>query len=61
VSVYEGAALARIDPATNTVTATVPVGLQPQNLALAGTHLWVAEGGANDVALVSPAGTPSGP
>ncbi|MEP7024744.1 MAG: hypothetical protein ABJB47_13295 [Actinomycetota bacterium] len=60
VSVYGGAALARIDPATNAVEATVPVGLQPQNLALAGPELWVAEGGANDVALVSPDGTPSG-
>jgi YVTN family beta-propeller protein len=61
VSVYAGGELARIDPATNTVTATVHVGLQPQNLALAGPNLWVAEGGANDVALVTPAGTPSGP
>lgn len=52
VSVYGGSALARIDPRSNTVTATVPTATHPQNMVLVGDDLWLAEGSANDVAVI---------
>jgi len=51
VSVYGGAQLADIDPVTAHVTRTISVGDEPQNLAFVSGQLWVAEAGANDVAL----------
>ncbi|HEY2794089.1 MAG TPA: hypothetical protein VGJ28_17115, partial [Micromonosporaceae bacterium] len=52
VSVYDGSALVRIDPATDRVAGTLAVGQQPQNLAAVGSQIWLARGGEDDVALV---------
>jgi YVTN family beta-propeller protein len=34
--------VSRIDPATNTVIATIPIGGAPQGIAVSGTTVWVA-------------------
>jgi hypothetical protein len=50
--VYGGAAVARIDPTTNAVAATVPVGEHPQKMIVVGAALWLVEDGENDLVAV---------
>jgi hypothetical protein len=55
VSVYDGAAVARIDPSSNLVAATVRVGVHPQKMIFVGGTLWLVEDGESDiVALPEP-------
>ncbi len=45
-----------IDPATNAVTATIPVGSLPQGVAVnhIGSALYVANAGSNSVSVINP-------
>jgi YVTN family beta-propeller protein len=53
---YHGANTAlKINPATNTVTATVPVGTQPNGVAFDGTNVWVTNYGSDTVSRMNPA------
>ena len=45
----------RVDPATNTVTATIPVGPQPQGIAVSPGAVWVANAGGPSVSRIDPA------
>jgi len=58
VSVYAGASVVRIDPSTAAVVGRVATGPNPQNLIDVAGDIWVAEGGANDVAVIHPAAAP---
>ncbi|MUL78765.1 Ig-like domain-containing protein [Mycolicibacterium sp. CBMA 226] len=47
-----------INPATNTITTTVPVGKNPQAVAVgANGQVWVANSGSNSVTVTGPTGT----
>jgi len=46
--------VSRIDPATNTVVDTIPVGSRPFVLRVAFGDVWVASFGANDVWRLHP-------
>jgi DNA-binding beta-propeller fold protein YncE len=50
--VYGGAGVARIDPSTNAVGSTVPVGVHPQKMIVVGAALWLVEDGENDIVVV---------
>ena len=56
VTAYGDGALTRIDPTTNRVTGTFPVGNHPCGIAYLDGHVWVALVGDHKVAEVDPAG-----
>lgn len=58
VSVYAGGSVVRIDPSTDAVVGRVATGQHPQNLIDVAGDIWVAEGGADDVAIIRPAAAP---
>jgi YVTN family beta-propeller protein len=47
--------LTRIDPATNSVEATLPIGGQPAGVAFGDGSVWVADAGTRSVLRVDPA------
>ena len=57
ISLGRGKGVAALDPATDSVTATVEVGARPWGIALSrdGTKLYTANGPGNDVSVVSTA------
>jgi YVTN family beta-propeller protein len=50
-----GGTVSRIDPLTNRVTGTIPVGTNPGRIAFGGGYLWVALQGAPTLVQVDPA------
>jgi len=44
-----------IDPATNTVTATITVGTVPYGVAYDGTNIYVTNNGSDNVSVIDPA------
>ena len=48
------ATVSKIDPSTNTVTATVTVGSNPTGVAFDGTSIWVTNNGSNSVSKINP-------
>jgi YVTN family beta-propeller protein len=56
VTTFDGGTLQRIDPATNTVTATVDVGDGADGLLQHEGSLWVTTDRANTVVRVDPSG-----
>ena len=55
VTNYGDGTISRIDPTTNTVTATDPVGTQPCGIVFLDGHLWVGLVGGQALAEVDPA------
>lgn len=51
--------VSKIDPATNSLVATVPVGSGPYGVAFDGTHVWVTNADSNNVTKINPAGNGS--
>jgi YVTN family beta-propeller protein len=47
--------LTRIDPATNTVEATIPIGGEPAGVAVGEGSIWIADAGTRSVVRVDPA------
>jgi YVTN family beta-propeller protein len=47
--------VARVDPQTNTVTAMIPVGTEPDGIATSPGAVWVANHGAPSVSRIDPA------
>ena len=54
VSVYGSARLSRIDPATNQVTTSIPVGASPCGLAIGAGSVWIDGYGTNTIERVNP-------
>jgi YVTN family beta-propeller protein len=46
-------AVSRIDKATNTVTATIAVGVHPIGISVDGDSVWVANEGSNTISRIS--------
>ena len=46
--------VSKINPATNTVIATVPVGTGPEGVAFDGTNIWVTNNGPDTVSKINP-------
>ena len=46
--------MSKINPTTNTVTATVTVGSSPRRVAFDGTSIWVTNGNSNTVSKINP-------
>lgn len=55
VALLTGNAVARIDPATDRLTAVIPVGIQPRSLASDARGLWVGHMSSAGVLLIAPA------
>jgi YVTN family beta-propeller protein len=50
----EVSTVTKIDPATNSVVAVVPVGSDPWGIGFDGTHIWVTNAGSNTVSKIDP-------
>jgi virginiamycin B lyase len=46
--------LSRIDPSTNAIAATIPVGLRPSDCCFDGTHIWTSNFNGGTVSKVDP-------
>jgi len=44
--------VSKINPSTNTVTATVTVGANPAGVAFDGTSIWVTNNGAGTASII---------
>jgi YVTN family beta-propeller protein len=55
VSVVPDDVVVRVDPATDTVAATIPVGRQPEGIAVTPGAVWVANRGDPSVSRIDPA------
>jgi streptogramin lyase len=51
---FAGASLLRIDPTTNTVAATIPLGGEPEGVAVTDGAIWVAEHAEGTVLRIDP-------
>jgi YVTN family beta-propeller protein len=55
VANWGGNSVSRIDPASNTVVATISVGTEPAGVAVGGGAVWVANSGSASVSRIDPA------